>query len=82
MRLEIICGKKGCGKTTYIKKIFPYEKYVHANQFADSSCINQLIFANVSTVSYKKGIWFTSKNISYEKRIQKNILCARNVKQH
>lgn len=50
MRLEIICGKKGCGKTTYIKKTFPYEKYVHANQFADSSCINQLIFANVSTL--------------------------------
>ena len=50
MELKIICGKKGCGKTTYIKNRYPNEKYIHAEQFVDSSNISQYIFSNVSTI--------------------------------
>ena len=50
MELKIICGKKGCGKTTYIKNRYPNEKYIHAEQFVDSSNISQYIFSNASTI--------------------------------
>ena len=50
MELKIIYGKKGCGKTTYIKNRYPNEKYIHAEQFVDSSNISQYIFSNVSTI--------------------------------
>ncbi len=50
MKIEIICGKKGCGKTTYIKKTYPYERYIHAEQFVDSSSVNHNIFFDASTI--------------------------------
>lgn len=50
MIFEIICGKKGCGKTTYIKKLYPDEIYLHAEQFMESSNIDYYIFADAFTV--------------------------------
>lgn len=50
MELKIIYGKKGCGKTTYIKSRYPNEKYIHAEEFVDSSNISQHIFSDASTI--------------------------------
>lgn len=50
MRIKIICGKKGRGKTTYIKEKYKNGKYLCSENYNDSSSIDSSIFINNSTI--------------------------------